>query len=104
FYLFIDTGVLPSFPTRRSSDLTCLSRSKTTCSSRRERSGSTSAESPGDGPGRQRPRPTRRRSSPPAARRRAAGAASALRPPLCRSEEHTSELQSPYDLVCRLLL
>src|SRR5207248_11174413 len=26
-----------------------------------------------------------------------------LRPP-SRSEEHTSELQSPYDLVCRLLL
>src|SRR5207248_8805691 len=26
-------------------------------------------------------------------------------PPRCRrSEEHTSELQSPYDLVCRLLL
>src|SRR5207248_9770308 len=24
--------------------------------------------------------------------------------PLQRSEEHTSELQSPYDLVCRLLL
>src|SRR5437867_6496664 len=24
--------------------------------------------------------------------------------PRCRSEEHTSELQSPYDLVCRLLL
>src|SRR5207248_9619549 len=24
--------------------------------------------------------------------------------PLTRSEEHTSELQSPYDLVCRLLL
>src|SRR6266705_6675954 len=24
--------------------------------------------------------------------------------PLCRSEEHTSELQSPYDIVCRLLL
>src|SRR5207248_10913134 len=24
--------------------------------------------------------------------------------PLPRSEEHTSELQSPYDLVCRLLL
>src|SRR5271168_4905876 len=23
---------------------------------------------------------------------------------LCRSEEHTSELQSPYDIVCRLLL
>src|SRR5438094_1067698 len=25
-------------------------------------------------------------------------------PPYTRSEEHTSELQSPYDLVCRLLL
>src|SRR5438094_7781651 len=25
-------------------------------------------------------------------------------PPSPRSEEHTSELQSPYDLVCRLLL
>src|SRR5207248_9493883 len=24
--------------------------------------------------------------------------------PILRSEEHTSELQSPYDLVCRLLL
>src|SRR5207248_7740022 len=24
--------------------------------------------------------------------------------PVIRSEEHTSELQSPYDLVCRLLL
>src|SRR5438094_6838103 len=24
--------------------------------------------------------------------------------PIVRSEEHTSELQSPYDLVCRLLL
>src|SRR5207248_10723060 len=27
-----------------------------------------------------------------------------LLPPAVRSEEHTSELQSPYDLVCRLLL
>src|SRR5207248_5733285 len=27
-----------------------------------------------------------------------------LRPREGRSEEHTSELQSPYDLVCRLLL
>src|SRR5207248_10767345 len=26
------------------------------------------------------------------------------RPAAMRSEEHTSELQSPYDLVCRLLL
>src|SRR5207248_5293448 len=32
--------------------------------------------------------------------------ASATRPPSgwSRSEEHTSELQSPYDLVCRLML
>src|SRR5438094_6545887 len=29
---------------------------------------------------------------------------SELRPDDPRSEEHTSELQSPYDLVCRLLL
>src|SRR5207248_8840351 len=28
----------------------------------------------------------------------------AVPPVLLRSEEHTSELQSPYDLVCRLLL
>src|SRR5207248_9088286 len=34
------------------------------------------------------------RSSAPSARRSSAA----------RSEEHTSELQSPYDLVCRLLL
>src|SRR5207248_6031752 len=27
-----------------------------------------------------------------------------LHPPRLRSEEHTSELQSPYDLVCHLLL
>src|SRR2546426_4142697 len=27
-----------------------------------------------------------------------------LRPAACRSEEHTSELQSPCNLVCRLLL
>src|SRR5207248_8872952 len=31
-------------------------------------------------------------------------AMSRLGDPAIRSEEHTSELQSPYDLVCRLLL
>src|SRR5207248_10004656 len=44
--------------------------------------------------------------------RRRAGPAPARRPATCgstccacsRSEEHTSELQSPYDIVCRLLL
>src|SRR5437867_9553701 len=30
--------------------------------------------------------------------------AEAAVPEIARSEEHTSELQSPYDLVCRLLL
>src|SRR5699024_12678925 len=33
-----------------------------------------------------------------------AAAASGLRPPTNRSEEHTSELQSRFDIVCRLLL
>src|SRR2546430_13503538 len=32
------------------------------------------------------------------------GTAPATRPDLCRSEEHTSELQSQPNLVCRLLL
>src|SRR5438034_5593169 len=37
--------------------------------------------------------------------RRATSASPASRPPSrCRSEEHTSELQSHSDLVCRLLL
>src|SRR5438094_5130139 len=38
------------------------------------------------------------RSAPAATSKRASGAER------YRSEEHTSELQSPYDLVCRLLL
>src|SRR5256885_6262003 len=37
-------------------------------------------------------------------RGRAAWAASSCRPWATRSEEHTSELQSPCNLVCRLLL
>src|SRR5699024_12826536 len=70
---------LHSFPTRRSSDL-----------SRRR--------APWSGCSRSSPR-----SSATAARRRGR----IRRPPrLCcsRSEEHTSELQSRFDLVCRLLL
>src|SRR5207248_8081968 len=45
--------------------------------------------------------PTRasRRGAPPGEIR-----AVSLRSGAARSEEHTSELQSPYDLVCRLLL
>src|SRR5437868_7167577 len=55
--------------------------------------------------------PTRRSSDLAAARARAALAAPALRggrapgrTGALRSEEHTSELQSRFDLVCRLLL
>src|SRR5699024_12435669 len=46
----------------------------------------------------------------PATARAAGGGKSAAAPPCgcpwpsCRSEEHTSELQSRFDLVCRLLL
>src|SRR6266516_6414542 len=36
--------------------------------------------------------------------RRSCSCSPAPRVPAGRSEEHTSELQSPYDLVCRLLL
>src|SRR5574340_1855891 len=35
---------------------------------------------------------------------RSSSASSPIAPPTSRSEEHTSELQSPKDLVCRLLL
>src|SRR5690606_40755152 len=80
---------LHSFPTRRSSDLAphrahwraCPSRSPTRC-----------------------PRPPRRDDAQPAP----SSPAAAFRPrsPGCnrRSEEHTSELQSRENLVCRLLL
>src|SRR5574337_1742438 len=42
------------------------------------------------------------RSRPPASRSRPAPPSGSSSPP--RSEEHTSELQSPLNLVCRLLL
>src|SRR5947208_11773509 len=45
------------------------------------------------------------RSSPPCSRRSASRSTRRRRrPPASRSEEHTSELQSPDHLVCRLLL
>src|SRR5207248_9911426 len=46
-------------------------------------------------------RPLRSSSEAPYQSSRLQGAAAQVPP---RSEEHTSELQSPYDLVCRLLL
>src|SRR5207248_5494403 len=78
---------LPSFPTRRSSDLKFVA-----AFARSVRAGT-----------RARPicslRPPR---AVPQERVASRSLASAVR--LERSEEHTSELQSPYDLVCRLLL
>src|SRR5262249_62223110 len=71
FYVSVHHRDLPSFPTRRSSDLGGSS-ARWSC------------------PGAGRPPPAR----PPASA--ATGAA--------RSEEHTSELQSLTNLVCRLLL
>src|SRR5438094_3150954 len=53
----------------------------------------------GRGPGAAPPPPGARAGSVRCATRRRAATSSAS-----RSEEHTSELQSPYDLVCRLLL
>src|SRR5207248_11550810 len=80
--------VLLSFPTRRSSDLAGdlpVDRDRRTCARRR-------AGEPG--PGDRAPRG--RRPGGPADAGAGGGAD--------RSEEHTSELQSPYELVCRLLL
>src|SRR5438552_18047774 len=74
FYGYGDHRDLPSFPTRRSSDLPTIPR----------------------GPRSSWPRPATRTDST---------AASFIRSrPTTRSEEHTSELQSPDHLVCRLLL
>src|SRR2546426_2401852 len=49
-------------------------------------------------------RPPRRAACPGSDRRSAPAPPSADRVDLPRSEEHTSELQSPCNLVCRLLL
>src|SRR5438552_10462238 len=78
FYCYGDHRHLHSFPTRRSSDL-----SSSRSSSPRSSSGAASSPSP----------------SPMSL---CARSPSWGRP--CRSEEHTSELQSPDHLVCRLLL
>src|SRR5437867_6624507 len=77
---------LPSFPTRRSSDLVARHDA---APGPRARSPARTASAP-PGRTRQRPRPARPHRD--------------ARPHQRRSEEHTSELQSPYDLVCRLLL
>src|SRR5699024_12098409 len=86
-----DPRQLPAFPTRRSSDLLVDAVDEALGASsgplRRPR------HDRGHRHGRLRAPPPARppRDDPPAA-------------PLLRSEEHTSELQSRFDLVCRLLL
>src|SRR5206468_12000182 len=81
---------LHSFPTRRSSDLSCTpAPTTTTPRSAGGRAGWATA-------------PGRRRRSRRSARSR--GATCTATGGRSRSEEHTSELQSRSDLVCRLLL
>src|SRR5207249_8434277 len=96
-------SVLHSFPTRRSSDLeTSKGPSASWAGTRRSRSSAPTW-----------PEPAVRRAPPsgPAARARWPRACEferkgrfSGRPSPSRSEEHTSELQSRFDLVCRLLL
>src|SRR5204862_7596284 len=82
FYCYGDLRDLHSFPTRRSSD---LARQRWASGARVDQDGEI-ARRPGPPTERTRPRRMRQGSS------------------RCRSEEHTSELQSRRELVCRLLL
>src|SRR5207248_10711952 len=96
--------VLPSFPTRRSSDLAA-----TVPAGLREPEGRPVALgrllAPCAGAADPVLRNAPRRRDPVADAGRRQGPTSRQRDhPVGRSEEHTSELQSPYDLVCRLLL
>src|SRR5437868_14634549 len=75
FYCSGDHRDLHSFPTRRSSDLISVATRAAL------------------------PRPVRSQAESTVAR-----LATAAATPSIRSEEHTSELQSRFDLVCRLLL
>src|SRR5699024_11511834 len=81
---------LHSFPTRRSSDLEA-SPSTTATSSCSPQSKETSA-------------PTNSSNHSWLSRFRVARSQLSIAPEVLRSEEHTSELQSRFDLVCRLLL
>src|SRR5262249_61613102 len=97
FFLYCHAAhtALHSFPTRRSSDLPISTATRiappTSCALR-------SVSFP-DGP--TTPRCATRR---PRARRRSAGPRTPFACSSRRSEEHTSELQSLTNLVCRLLL
>src|SRR5206468_12831261 len=84
--VYLPTPTLHSFPTRRSSDLGPSSITSTAAPARRRTTGRGGSKQT-----RKRCAPARCSRSPRSSRR-------------CRSEEHTSELQSRSDLVCRLLL
>src|SRR5437868_7627187 len=87
---------LHSFPTRRSSDL--VTPASTSCSSRNRSSWSTRGRWNFMYPdGKKRPKES-------VVGMRSAFPTTPLGVGLVRSEEHTSELQSRFDLVCRLLL
>src|SRR5207248_10125060 len=90
---------LHSFPTRRSSDLRAHHNCRSVAASMGV-SGWSSASSTAEALENSRSRVSA------CARRAAAYGAQTSESSSCasRSEEHTSELQSPYDLVCRLLL
>src|SRR5205807_7914141 len=93
FFAPVDPRLLHPFPTRRSSDLGSVSTHR----QRACRTGGTPSLSV----------TSRRRSSVSrgrSARGLPCGHGSPLRSCRSRSEEHTSELQSPCNLVCRLLL
>src|SRR5205807_8494089 len=84
---------LPSFPTRRSSDLWpgCCRHSFAATARSLQAKGNSHHWRTSEEKGRQSGSQSRNVISP-------------LRPRKLRSEEHTSELQSPCNLVCRLLL
>src|SRR5207248_7138182 len=84
-----------SFPTRRSSDLCASSGAATSAPS-----GYTTTSAGPPTPGRAGCVMTSASSSPRSRERCTTVLPNGTAP---RSEEHTSELQSPYDLVCRLL-
>src|SRR5207249_7446890 len=86
---------LLSFPTRRSSDLSSSATGVGVASYTRDRGSIARRPSPTSSSA------TRRRSRSSRCRRSRRRRTSMT---LIRSEEHTSELQSRFDLVCRLLL
>src|SRR5206468_12806207 len=103
FFFFSSSRAHPylhSFPTRRSSDLRCLPRRSAARVRRRSRVAHPHRRAQfGHGA---------RRAVPAGGRRArvalAAGSRDGVAFAVDRSEEHTSELQSRSDLVCRLLL